>query len=1042
MKVVHIADVHWRGLTRHDEYRRSFENMFEQCREINPDSFLIAGDIVHSKTQGISPELIDCLSWWFTEMSRIAPVHVMLGNHDGLILNSDRQDAISPILNALNISKIHLYKDSGVYRDPYNADFNWCIYSPFDEDGYSRVLPEKGKINIAVYHGAVWGSHTDSDWMLDGDTKMDLFRPFEFTMLGDIHKRQQIDKDGRIHYCGSTIQQNYGESGEKGFLLWDIRGSDDWDVEFFPVAHDNPFVTVEYKGNVQSTVKECMKFPAGARFRIRHNSQLDPKTQRKMSTVLRREHNADEVVWKVDHAENDLSVAEVHNKVKVENLDQPEIHKQLLREYASDESYDDDFWEEVDRIVDELMTKVTVKESRGNRWNLRQMNFDNTFGYGKENKIDFTTMSGIVGLFGKNRCGKSSIPGTIMYGLYNANDRGITTMAHVINTREDYCSADISFSVNEKLYRIERQSVRYKSRGKRSAGACTHLNLYEIEEDGSIIKDLGGEQRRDTEKTVRDLVGRSDDFMMTSFAAQGNMNAFISRGSTERKKILSGFLGLDIFDDVQTLVKEEASGIKTMLKRLEAKDWVTLIRAERQRIKALNERRDEIGLEIDSLQQKLLNFRTLAKKDFEDNFIDPQEIQNKETSVKNIRRMIQENNGEICNLEEAIDEINSRIERFETIKENFPLQGLKRKIDRLNEMNRSLAKMEAILDKESSAVEMLRKRVRILESVPCGDSFPTCRFIKDSHESKDKIKGKEELVESLRTEVSALKAQVQELEDQGLRNKLEKYQKMLVKESSERISLAEKEGLLNGCKDKTEHLLRDLSRESDKLAELKMMSDVDKSNELKKLKAKIASCSSELDSITSERTSVSEQIGIKQNHISTLERERNEYDSLQVEWKVYDFLLKATGWRGIPTYIMTKQAPVINAELSNILQDTVGFTVELEIDSNKTNAFINYGDSRRPIECASGMEKMVSSLALRVALTNVSNLNRSDMFIIDEGFGSLDPQNIEAVTSLLHSLKKYYRIIMIISHVDVVKDAVDEVIDITKMGKNSRVIYG
>ena len=61
---------------------------------------------------------------------------------------------------------------------------------------------------------------------------------------------------------------------------------------------------------------------------------------------------------------------------------------------------------------------------------------------------------------------------------------------------------------------------------------------------------------------------------------------------------------------------------------------------------------------------------------------------------------------------------------------------------------------------------------------------------------------------------------------------------------------------------------------------------------------------------------------------------------------------------------------------------------------------------------------------------------------ITSGFGSLDPQNIEAVTSLLHSLKKYYRIIMIISHVDVVKDAVDEVIDITKMGKNSRVIYG
>ena len=46
--------------------------------------------------------------------------------------------------------------------------------------------------------------------------------------------------------------------------------------------------------------------------------------------------------------------------------------------------------------------------------------------------------------------------------------------------------------------------------------------------------------------------------------------------------------------------------------------------------------------------------------------------------------------------------------------------------------------------------------------------------------------------------------------------------------------------------------------------------------------------------------------------------------------------------------------------------------------SSKTDIFINYGDSRRPIECASGMEKMVSSMALRVALGNVSNLNKSE----------------------------------------------------------------
>ena len=115
MKIIHIADVHFRGLSRHDEYIRAFRDFFEKASKLNPDVIYVGGDIVHSKTQGISPELIDVLSWWFTNLADIAPTHVILGNHDGLILNKDRQDAITPIIKALNNPDIHLYKQSGTY---------------------------------------------------------------------------------------------------------------------------------------------------------------------------------------------------------------------------------------------------------------------------------------------------------------------------------------------------------------------------------------------------------------------------------------------------------------------------------------------------------------------------------------------------------------------------------------------------------------------------------------------------------------------------------------------------------------------------------------------------------------------------------------------------------------------------------------------------------------------------------------------------------------------------------------------------------------
>ena len=128
---------------------------------------------------------------------------------------------------------------------------------------------------------------------------------------------------------------------------------------------------------------------------------------------------------------------------------------------------------------------------------------------------------------------------------------------------------------------------------------------------------------------------------------------------------------------------------------------------------------------------------------------------------------------------------------------------------------------------------------------------------------------------------------------------------------------------------------------------------------------------------------------------------------------------------------------------TKILNGVVGFVVELEadLDSNAMDIYINYGDSRRIIELGSGMEKMMASLSIRAALINVSSLPKSKMLIIDEGFGALDEMNIEVCSRLLESLKKWFKSIIIISHVDAIKDSVDNVIDISWGGTNAKVIY-
>ena len=131
--------------------------------------------------------------------------------------------------------------------------------------------------------------------------------------------------------------------------------------------------------------------------------------------------------------------------------------------------------------------------------------------------------------------------------------------------------------------------------------------------------------------------------------------------------------------------------------------------------------------------------------------------------------------------------------------------------------------------------------------------------------------------------------------------------------------------------------------------------------------------------------------------------------------------------------------PKINKEIKDILHDVVNFSVEIIEEDNSLNVYIDYGESKRIIECGSGMEKMIASIAIRVALINISNLSKSDMFIIDEGFGALDDSNIESCSRLLKSLKKFFKTILIISHVDSIKEIVDKNIEVIKKGPDSYV---
>lgn len=1043
MKVFHLADIHWRGLKRHAEYREVFKKLFSDARNLKPDRIVVAGDIFHTKTQGITPEFIRNMVWCFEEMASICPVIVTLGNHDGLILNKSRLDAISPIIDALKNDRIIFLKDSCVYEDT-EYPVAWCNFSCFDEEGWPNVCPVSGKINIALFHGCVRGSLTDSDWELN-ENEIDIgkFKDYDFGMFGDIHKFQYLDTEKRFAYPGSLIQQNYGESVDKGYLFWKINSKDDWSCERKIIKNPHPFITVPWRGTISETMEEIEQYPQGSRFRISANVQLMQDEFKELSSFLKEKMSAEEVAWKIEEGIDSSTIQLDDSSIEKTSLRDHKTHSNLLRQFFSQEDFTQDDWKEIDTLIENNLAAINENESpRNTKWSIKKMSWDNTYSYGKNNVIDFGKVNGVVGLFGPNRSGKSSIPGTLMYGLFNTSDRGPIKNIHIVNVRKGHCTVTIDFSVNGKLYRSERQTV--KSTNKKGiTGAATQMNIYSIDENGNVLSDLSGEQRRESDKILRNLIGSSEDFLLTTFASQGEMNSFIRERASARKVYLSSFLDIGIFEKMFSKLKEESYNLKSIMKTPKI-DYAESISALESEIQSIEERKEKLIPELEDLRQNLTDLNVALATHKTSGIVVQSDVDEKESQVNDISSKITDFKDKLNELEDEEEKLRQKIQKISTLKIDFPIEELREDLTLLRNLQTKEAETRGKLQSEGVTLKNQERSIAKLNSVPCGDQFPQCRFIQDSHRDKKLIIDQRTIIENLQDNLKIINDQMTDLKSRSLEKKISKYEEILKSENSmiEKISSISKE---------TEYILENISMKSSKLLELEKELAVLKSrvvattesNEIDFLKDRIRKVSEDIKKNESEIVILDRSYGTSSGKIDFLRSEYERYVKNKKEWNRYEKLLSAYGKNGIPLMILTNELPKINAEIGRILHGVTGFTVVLEADpnSNDLEILLDYGDSRRPVELGSGMEKMMSSLAIRVALINISCLPKADMLIIDEGFGALDDSNIEACNRLLSSLKRYFKNILVISHVDEIKEAVDSMIEINTSGTDSHVCF-
>ncbi len=175
-----------------------------------------------------------------------------------------------------------------------------------------------------------------------------------------------------------------------------------------------------------------------------------------------------------------------------------------------------------------------------------------------------------------------------------------------------------------------------------------------------------------------------------------------------------------------------------------------------------------------------------------------------------------------------------------------------------------------------------------------------------------------------------------------------------------------------------------------------------------------------------------------------------KYETLVNEINIYQTYILIMNSNGIPYEILKTYIPHIESEVNQVLAQIVSFTVKFNLSSGKgknklKNSTININISYPEMaiykaQLGSGYEKFVINLALRMALINVSIIAKPNFIVIDEGWNCFDKTNINNVPHIMNYVKTQIDHVIVISHIDQLKNTGDYIININRVENESQIM--
>jgi DNA repair exonuclease SbcCD ATPase subunit len=1018
--------------------------MFEEIQKRGTEDSIIylAGDIAHAKLE-MSPELVSEISWLFTECNKLCPTIVIAGNHDCNMNNSDRMDVLTPIVDALKLPNLTYLKDTQVYGI---GDVDFAVFSIFDnKDNWPKANTLFGNKKIALFHGPVDNSTTDIGYVVSSrHFTTDIFDGYDLALLGDIHKRQEmISPSGcKVVYAGSLVQQNFGETLDKhGFLVWDL---DTMTYEEVDIQNDYGYYTLDVDGGIVPDVTDMPLYP---RLRVRITNTDTADTKRMMADITAKYGVEDFTIIRTDTF-NKKKTNDREARLEVDSVSDINHQNSLIGEYVERMMpfVTKEDLAGIEKINRDINSRIQPSELQRNiSWKPIKFDFSNMFSYGERNVINFDKVNGLMGLFAPNAQGKSSLFDAISFCLFDKCSRAYKASAIMNNRKADF-HCQLEFSVDGVIYGIRREG-RTINKGKN-----VKVDVDFWREGDSGRESLNGTERRDTNQIIETYVGRYEDFIMTALSLQANNALFIDKSQSERKDLMAQFMGLDIFDKLYETATNDIKDVNALIRNFRKTDFTSELA---QKENDLNSKREE----YDSLDAEKLELET-RKSDLEEQIVTISQqiipIQGN-LDIDELNRKLKKIDGELTTWGDTkFDKTQKLTEAKELVREAKEMVDCKVNINGIDiqvaysnyqREQKNLIEAEKVYSTVKSQLTSAEEKINHLDK---HEYDPNCKFCCDNEFVKDAMRAKEALPELKRFVQNATIqcTGIQQTLDswEGIEEQFRKWKEwtdehkrlIIVKERLEG-DIRTADSKIELLQTQNETVQSDIQRYNDNEETITKNQALDiQIQNVRRLKQGVEKQISDVNKLMLKLMS---EVGATKTYIDNMIAKMEEVKELESKNQLYTFYLDAVKKDGVPYELISKALPAIENEVNNILGQVVDFSISMDTDGKNINARIVYEDQEWALEMCSGMEKFISGLAIRVALINICNLPRPNFLVIDEGFGTLDADNLSSLFMMMQYLKTQFDFIWVISHLEQMRDIVDGLIEIKKIDGFSKINF-